>query len=42
MFEYPDDYTWQHVGVFETEMERPEKFNKWGGVENHMEWIAKH
>jgi len=23
LFEYPEDYTWQHVGVFETEMEKP-------------------
>jgi hypothetical protein len=23
IIEYPSDYTWRHVGVFETEMERP-------------------
>ena len=42
MFEYPDDYTWQHVGVFETEMEKPLKFEKYGGSENLMEWMSKH
>lgn len=20
LFDYPEDYTWQHIGVFETEM----------------------
>ena len=24
MFEYPTDYSWQHVGVFETELEKPQ------------------
>lgn len=42
MFEYADDYTWQHVGVFETQMETPPKFNKFSQSENLMEWIAKH
>jgi len=42
MFEYPDDYTWRHVGVFETEMERPAKYTKWSGSESLMEWLAKH
>ena len=42
LFEYPDDYTWQHVGVFETELEKPPKYNKWGGSENLMEWMSKH
>ncbi|CAI2373281.1 unnamed protein product [Moneuplotes crassus] len=42
IFDYPEDYTWQHVGVFESEMIGPEKFNKWSLSENLMEWIAKH
>lgn len=42
LFEYPSDYTWQHVGVFETLMEAPPKFNKWSQSENLMEWIGKH
>lgn len=42
MFEYPPEYTWQHVGVFETQLEKPEKFTKWGGSENLMEWMSKH
>jgi len=37
-----DEYTWQHVGVFETEMEGPTKFNKYSQSENLMEWIGKH
>lgn len=42
LFTYPEDYTWQHVGVFETLMEPPKQFTKWSGSENLMEWIAKH
>lgn len=42
MFSYPEDYTWQHVGVFETLMDPPKKFTKWSGSENTMEWVAKH
>ena len=42
MFEYPSDYTWQHVGVFETLMDPPPKFNKYSQSENYMEWIQKH
>jgi len=42
LFDYPDDYTFRHVGVFETEMEKPPKFTKWGGSENLMEWMSKH
>ena len=46
MFEYQTDkvdgYTWQHVGVFETLMEPPPKFNKWSQSENYMEWVQKH
>lgn len=42
LFSYPDDYTWQHVGVFETIMECPPKFNKFSQSENLMEWVAKH
>mmetsp|Transcript_16465 Transcript_16465/g.27954 ORF Transcript_16465/g.27954 Transcript_16465/m.27954 type:complete len:105 (+) Transcript_16465:1021-1335(+) len=42
MFEYPDDYTWRHVGVFETEMTKPKQFTKWSGVETLQEWMAKH
>ncbi|CDW84894.1 UNKNOWN [Stylonychia lemnae] len=44
LFEYPQnlDYTWQHVGVFETLMEPPIRFNKWSQSENVMEWIQKH
>lgn len=34
LFDYPDDYTWRHVAVFETEMTRPTKFVKWSGSEN--------
>lgn len=30
MFEYPHDYNWQHVGVFESMMEPPPHFNQWG------------
>ena len=41
-FTYPKDYTWQHVGVFESIMEVPPKFNKWSQSENLMEWVAKH
>jgi len=42
-FRYDDEaYTWQHVGVFESNMEPPNKFTKWSGSENLMEWIAKH
>ena len=41
-FEYPSDYTWSHVGVFETLMKPPAKFKQWGGAETLMEWIAKH
>ncbi len=46
MFEYDthkvDGYTWQHVGVFESLMEPPPKFTKWGQSENYMEWLQKH
>jgi len=42
VFEYPDDYSFKHVGVFETEMQKPDQFTKWGGSENLMEWMAKH
>ena len=28
-FKYPADYSWQHVGVFESLMTPPPKFNKW-------------
>lgn len=42
MFEYPHDYSWKHVGVFETEMEKPPHFTKYSGSENLMEWMAKH
>jgi len=30
------------VGVFETLMECPPKFNKFSASENLMEWVAKH
>lgn len=41
LFEYPQntDYTWQHIGVFETLMSPPPKFTKWSGSENYMEWV---
>ena len=39
MFTYPSDYTWQHVGVFESLMEPPAKFKSWGQSENYMEWV---
>ena len=42
MFQYPEDYSWQHVGVFETLMEPPAKFTKWSQSENLMEWLGKH
>ena len=42
LFDYNHDYSWRHVGVFETEMEKPPKFTKWGGSENLMEWMSKH
>ena len=46
LFEYEthkaDGYSWQHVGVFETLMEPPPKFNKWSASENYMEWVQKH
>lgn len=42
MFDYPHDYSWQHVGVFETLMDPPPRFTKWSGSENYMEWIQKH
>lgn len=42
MFSYPDDYTWKHVGVFESEMERPPDFMEYSGSENLMEWMTKH
>ena len=42
MFDYPNDYTWKHVGVFETEMKPPPKYTKYGGSESLMEWMAKH
>lgn len=29
LFEYPKDYSWKHIAVFETEMEVPPKFNSW-------------
>ena len=41
-FTYPDDYTWQHVGVFESLMTPPDRFTKWSGSESLTEWIAKH
>ena len=41
-FDYPHDYTWQHVGVFETLMEPPPKFTKWSQSESYTEWISKH
>lgn len=46
MFEYDnvktDGYTWQHVGVFESQMDPPARFNKWSQSENYMEWLQKH
>ena len=42
MFEYPEDYSWRHVAVFESEMSPPDRFNKWSLSENQMEWITKH
>ena len=30
------------MGVFESLMEAPPKFNKWSQSESLMEWIAKH
>ena len=42
VIEYPEDYTWQHVAVFESQMIPPPKFTKWSLSENLMEWIAKH
>ena len=42
LFQYPHDYSWKHVGVFETEMEKPAQFKKWSGSENMIEWMAKH
>lgn len=42
LFEYPDDYSWRHVGVFETEMAKPPKYTKWSGSESLTEWLAKH
>lgn len=42
LFQYPTDYTWQHVGVFESQLVAPPKFNKWSQSENLMEWIGKH
>jgi hypothetical protein len=30
------------VGVFETQLEAPDKYTKWSGSENIGEWIAKH
>mmetsp|Transcript_35904 Transcript_35904/g.55125 ORF Transcript_35904/g.55125 Transcript_35904/m.55125 type:complete len:160 (+) Transcript_35904:650-1129(+) len=42
MFDYPPDYSWRHVGVFETQMKKPPQFTKWGGVESLQEWMAKH
>ena len=41
-FTYPDDYTWRHVAVFESQMSIPDKFTKWSLSENLMEWISKH
>lgn len=42
-FKYSDtQYTWQHVGVFESLMSPPPSFKKWSGSENLTEWIAKH
>lgn len=42
LFEYPDNYTWQHVAVFESQMIKPEKFMKWSLSENLLEWVSKH
>ena len=44
LFRYPErtDYTWRHVGVFETLLDPPPTFKKWGGSENYTEWIQKH
>jgi hypothetical protein len=39
MIKYPKDYTWSHVGVFETEMKRPSKFSKWSLSESFLEWV---
>jgi hypothetical protein len=41
-FTYPADYTWQHVGVFESLMTPPDRFTKWSGSESLTEWVAKH
>lgn len=42
LFRYPDDYTWRHIAVFESQMKSPDKFAKWSLSENMMEWITKH
>lgn len=42
IIKYPEDYTWCHVGVFETQMVKPPKFTKWSQSENYLEWVSKH
>lgn len=42
LFEYPDDYTWRHVAVFESPMKPPSEANVWKEQESLMEWITKH
>jgi len=42
MIEYPKDYTWRHVAIFESQMSPPQTFKKWSLSESYMEWISKH
>ena len=42
LFDYPHDYSWQHVGVFESLMEPAPQYKKWSGSENLTEWLGKH
>jgi len=42
MIDYDKSYTYNHVAVFECEMQEPPKFNSFSKTETYTEWISKH
>jgi hypothetical protein len=42
LFEYDDNYNFNHVCIFETDMIEPPKFKSFSKLETYSEWISKH
>ena len=42
IFDYDNNYNFNHVCIFETSMIEPPQFKSFSKVETYTEWISKH